>query len=965
MKQFFYIFIFIISHHTFGQEPYAIHYTINDGLPTNTIYSSFQDTRGFIWFATDVGVLKYDSKNFTLLNTDNGLSDNEVFQIKEDFKGRKWFLTLNGKTSFIKNDTIFNDENSTLIQQIKSKSMFIDFFEDADENVYLVSRNGEISVIDKNDAVKKTNSLPINTSGIWKIGGKLYVLNSSGIYNPAKKELKELIASKMPFRVFHHKKETFYNDFNILYQVFSDDKIEKIATLPDEVEIINIYKESDTKIWICTRKGLYVFKDKKIEKHYFKNQTITSISKDIQGNYWLTTLNNGLYLVPSFDVFQTEISINTIAKKNNNEVWFGGFENDFYIKKENTFVRREFDRILRKDAISKIRFFKNATYIIGKAGTQKITNNTKIEIPININDLIEKEDVLFLATDYVSKISEKDLENSNYDKIYEQRILDRRTNVFTKDSSSIYMGTNIGLYRYSNLSKITFLGDDFAALKSSINDLFFDTENDLLLVATSSKGLILLENDTLKFSISKKDGLNNNTIIAIEKINKNEYLIGSNKGINLLKIDKDNFKITNYNANLGFENQKINAISYVNDTTYIATNKRLLYFNQQYLHQQKSKPILYIDDFFANNGKVEIAEKSVTNVISTKEKSHIKIKYDKNDIKINFTGISFLDKGDLDFYYKLNNNEWQKTKERQVSYQSLASNSYTFSVHAINGFNEKSDVKTINFKIEKPFWQTWWFLLLMILAIGFVIYYFVKKRLNFVQKQFLKEKKAILLEKENVKLENQMLALEQKALRLQMNPHFIFNALNTIKGYYSEGNVQEASNYISNFSKLLRLLLENVEQYIPLSLEVEMLDLYLQLTQVRYQNKFNYKIEIDKNLNAKETSIPTLLMQPIIENAIIHGVSPKTAKGNIIVSFHQKEDFLICSVLDDGIGRKASQKNKKIQHTSKAIKITKERLTLIETQENKKCNLEFVDLMKDKKSAGTKVIITIPLLKIW
>ena len=952
MKQFFYILICFFCHQNFGQEPYAIQYTINDGLPTNTIYSTFQDEKGFIWFATDVGVLKYDSKNFTLFNTDNGLTDNEVFQIKQDFKGRKWFLTLNGNPSFIKNDTIFNDENSPLIQQIKSKSMFIDFYEDADDNIYLISRNGEINIIDKNDVVKKINSLPLSSSGIWKIGEKLSVLNSSGIYNPIKKELIQVHASKMPSRVFHQKKEIFYNDFNILYKVYSEDKIEKITELPDAVEIINIYKETNTKIWICTRKGLYLLNDNKIVKHYFKHQTITSISKDIENNYWLTTLNNGIFLVPSFKVFHREISINTIAKNSNQEVWFGGFENDFYIKKEEDFTKMEFDKIFRKDAISKIRFLNNSTYVIGKAGTQKITGNTRLEIPININDLIEKQDTLFLATDYTSKILEKDLETSNYDKIYEQRILDRRTNVFAKDNTNIFIGTNIGLYCCNNFNKIIFLGDVFKELKSSINDLFFDYENNVLLVATSSKGLILLRNNQIKFIISNKYGLNNNTVTSIEKINKNEYLIGSNKGINLLRIDKDNFKITNYNATLGFENQKINAISYVNDTTYIATNKSLIYFDQNYLNKQKKKPILYIDALYANNYQVD-------------KKQLSKINYNQNDVKINFTGISFLDKGNLDFYYQLNNNGWQKTQERQVNYQSLASNSYTFSLYAINGFNEKSDVKAISFKIEKPFWETFWFLGFAFLVVIASIYFLVKFRLIYIRKQFLKEKKSILLEQENVKLENQMLALEQKALRLQMNPHFIFNALNTIKGYYSEGNVQEASNYISNFSKLLRLLLENVEQYIPLSLEVEMLDLYLQLTQVRYQNKFNYKIEVDENLNVKETSIPTLLMQPIIENAIIHGVSPKSSKGNIVVSFHQKNDVLICTVLDDGIGREASQKNKKIQHSSKALKITKERLELIELQENRKCNLEFIDLHEAKKPIGTKVIITIPLLKIW
>jgi sensor histidine kinase YesM len=656
--------------------------------------------------------------------------------------------------------------------------------------------------------------------------------------------------------------------------------------------------------------------------------------------------------VPSFNVFQKNIIINTIASKNDNEIWFGGFKNDFYIKKENSFTKKELNKNLRKDVISNIRFLKDVTYVLGKAGLQKRTPNEKIDIPFCVNDLLKKKDDFFLASTYASMISEKDLFEHSYKKINQKRIVDRRTKVLEKDTHSVYIGTNIGLYTYKSDTKLTFLGDTFNELKSSINSLFFDKENNFLLVGTSSKGIIVLEDQKIKFLISKKDGLNNNTVTSIKKMNENQYLIGSNQGINLLTISNNSFKINNYNAALAFKNQKINAISNADDTTYIATNNGLFYFHENYLNQKKNKPVVYVDNLFANNNKV-------------KKEHRTKIEYDRNDIKIKFTGISYLDEGNLSFYYQLNNNDWKKTKETSVNYESLSSNSYTFSVYAVNGFKEASDVKTIDFIIEKPFWSSWWFLTLLFLLSVFIIYFFLKLRLKYVHQQFLKEKKTILLEKENIALEKQMLALEQKALRLQMNPHFIFNALNTIKGYYSEGNLQEASNYISNFSKLLRLLLENVEQYISLSLEVEMLDLYLQLTQVRYQNKFNYSINIDENLNASETGIPTLLMQPIIENAIIHGVSPKTSKGNITVSFCKKEDVLICKVIDDGIGREASQKNKRVKHSSKAIKITKERLELIELQEKKKCNLEFMDLVKEEKSIGTKVIITIPLIKIW
>ncbi|PQJ78548.1 sensor histidine kinase [Polaribacter porphyrae] len=951
MKKFLYILTFLFCFNNFGQEPYTINYTINDGLPTNTIYDAHQDKEGFIWFATDVGVIKYNSKDFVLFSSDDGLTDNEVFKIREDFKGRKWLLTLNGTPSYIKNDTIYNSENSTIIQKIESKNMLIDFYEDKDNNIYLISRNGNLTEISTDNTVNSIENIKINTSGIWKIGDELAILNSSGIYNPISKKLTKIDIGKVPYRVFHHKKEVFFNNFNRLYKVNSSGMFKQIITLPNDFEIINIYKESSSKIWICTRKGVFLVENKKIVKHFFKEKTVTSISKDIEGNYWLTTLQDGIFLIPSFSILQRDIAINTIANNDNNEIWFGGMENDYYIKKNNTFTKKTFNKNWRKDEISKIRFFTETTYIIGKVGLKKITKNYEIEIPINLNDILEQGDSLFLATAYLSKISKNELDQKEYDKIYHNRFLNRRIYTIKNVNSSIYLGTNIGLYCYKN-NALIFLGDKFPELKSSINQIFYDDESNLLLVATSSKGLIILDNDVVKFSISKKDRLNNNTITTIKKTATATYLVGSNKGINSITLSGSNFTIKDFNTFLAFKNKKINDFSLVNDTLYIATNDQLIYFHKNYFTKKNTPPIVSFKSIYANNKKINFSLNKT-------------IKYTDNNLKFEYDGISFLDEGNLNFFYKLNNTDWSSTEERTVNYKNLKAGNYNFALYAVNGFGHKSEVKKISFTIATPFWQTWWFLLLLILGIGLAIYYFLKLRLNYLQKQFLKEKKSILLEKENIALENQMLALEQKALRLQMNPHFIFNALNTIKGYYSEGNVQEASNYISNFSKLLRLLLENVEQYIPLSLEVEMLGLYLQLTQVRYQHKFDYQIIIDKNLNAKETSIPTLLLQPIIENAVIHGVSPKSSKGKIIVSFHKKENSLICIVNDDGIGRKASQKNKKTRHTSKAISITKERLALIEIQEITKCNLQFIDLMEDKKSTGTQVIITIPLLKIW
>ena len=252
----------------------------------------------------------------------------------------------------------------------------------------------------------------------------------------------------------------------------------------------------------------------------------------------------------------------------------------------------------------------------------------------------------------------------------------------------------------------------------------------------------------------------------------------------------------------------------------------------------------------------------------------------------------------------------------------------------------------------------------ILIAIG---YYFWKQKEQSIKRKFEIERNQIQSERDKANIEKQIITLEQKALRMQMNPHFIFNALNTIKGYYSEGNDEKAGDFISKFSTLLRMLLENTEQIIPLSTEIKMLYLYIDLIKIRYKNGFEYKIEVDPAIHQDEVAIPTLLLQPIGENAIIHGLSPKKGHGFLLVSFYKKGNQLECVVKDNGIGRIASaEKQKHKLHESKAIEITKERLNLLENDENIKADLVLEDLLDDNNnSTGTLVTINIPYKNIW
>ncbi len=942
MKRILFLLIFIIHRLLVAQEPYYINYSINDGLPSNTIYSIVNDNRGFLWFTTDIGIVKYDSKNFMLINTDDGLSDNEVFQMKEDSKGRKWLLTFNGIPTFIYKDTIYTESNSELIRKIKGKSMLTNFYEDDKANLYLSFLKEEVIAVKNNDSVFKYYINNANIAGSWSSNEQLFSLTSKGIYNTTKNKLHEPLDSKSSLRLYHQKNDVFYSNGSILNTINSENKSDKLFELSINTEIINIYKETQNIIWVCTRNGLFKFENNIQKRHFFKDYIISRITKDIEGNYWVSTLGNGLLFVPSFEVFQKNIKINCIAKKEQNTLWFGGFENDYYVKTNNTFSKKSLNINWRKNSITNIRFFENTTYVIGKSGLLKINPTNTQEFPININDVMQNNNHLFIASTNTFKIGKNELSNDLFSKNKSKVILNKRSLVFANDSKhNVWIGTNIGLFKYNFKDSIKSINNKKKVLSSLVNDLFFDDENKHLIIATASKGLVVIKNDTISHTISQKDNFNSNTVNTIEKLNSNTYLIGTNNGLNLLNLKDDTFTIKNYNTALSFKNKKVNAIAFVNDTIYIATNDKLIYFKSNYLKNKTTKPICFIDGLYIKN--------KTKNVISGS-----KIEYNSNDININFTGISFIDKGDITYHYKLNNN-WSTTKETQRNYNTLTPNNYTFSVYCVNGFGQKSDTKSISFTILKPFWKQWWFIMLEIISLIAIVLILWRLRVNYLNRQFEKERKAMLLK-------NQMLALEQKALRLQMNPHFIFNALNSIKGYYSIGDANKANNYIEKFSKLLRMLLEIEDQTTTLENEIEMLTLYLDLNKIRYKNKFDYQINTPSTLHTNSIVFPTLLLQPLVENAIIHGLAPKKEKGLLQVSFSKSNSILTCIVYDNGIGREASSKIKKeSEHESKALTITKERLLLFD----KNATIQFEDLKENSNILGTKVIIKIRLKSIW
>jgi len=218
--------------------------------------------------------------------------------------------------------------------------------------------------------------------------------------------------------------------------------------------------------------------------------------------------------------------------------------------------------------------------------------------------------------------------------------------------------------------------------------------------------------------------------------------------------------------------------------------------------------------------------------------------------------------------------------------------------------------------------------------------------------------------KRRLTLKKEVAEYEQKALHLQMNPHFVFNCLSSISSFIVQNGTDSALKYLSKFSKLMRLTLEYSKgSLIPIDKEIESLQNYLELEQLRFDDKFEFEIESTENVEFN-MGLPPLLIQPFVENAILHGMVPKEGKGKISVNFDVQKEQLVCTITDDGIGfseSKILKENSVTAHQSMALAITKKRLKIMESITSKSARIEIIELNSEQQKSGTKVTLYLPI----
>ncbi len=977
MKQFYLtILLFISAYCVLAQKPAYRNYTVNDGLPDTEVYYALQDSKGYMWFATNSGVSRYDGYSFENFTVNDGLTENSILEMYEDCKGRIWFIPYDCKLCYFENDSIQHYKYNNLISdtlgnlaQYRNYSMVVDSMDNL-KFMYVygtceIDRIGNVSV-DEGELFDRRGILLRKDQNMYfrdKKSNYRYI-DFDDFYHKTGNRLKDTLYINFPeseYRAYRGQTLSVF-DAKGLYVIVTDNLLlctkdfkkweckafeHRIAYVEINDALINVG---------VLNEGLYRYNtndELTLQDRMLPDYSVTSLVADHQGGMWITTLEEGVFYSPSRKVLtytsKTKISNKLRFLVNFNEELWAVTENGFLINPiQDELIHELPDRYITfaRNHPETSDLYLGGTYLYKyNQGELQILRNSHsaydyVKGTLSAKSILFQDDAIWVGSSgYLSKlVNEKVIYSSWAD----ESLVFRTESLCSSPDGGIWMGTPNGLWEYRD-SSYCYLGDSFELLSVRIKDLLYSDVDSTLVIASSGSGIILYK-DTAISQISVSDGLISNSIHNVV-MQDSVLWAASNLGLSEIVFhegDYTDFSIYSYTINDGLPDNKINDILVKDDTIYVATDKGLAFFVYNEIKRDLASIPTYITNVEVMDKKVEIGQQ-------------IKLAHNQDFISISFKGLSFQEQGNIKYRYKLLglNDQWHTTYATDMKYASLSPGDYAFLVCSQNKAGEWSEPAMFEFFITKPFWNT---VVFRVFGVGLVLLVFI-----LIMKFRLQR-----MEKEN-QLKEDVVLLRQKALEKQIDPHFIYNSLNSIQSFILKNDNIVAVKYLAKFSKLMRKVLHNSTQsFVSIADEVQALTLYLELERVRFNKKFDFKVEIDPDLVQERTFIPSFFIQPFVENSIWHGLMNSKRNGMVHITLFRESNSISVKILDNGIGVNEASKNKQTKlkgHVSMGMDITRQRLELINKLHDTDYEIGIIDRHDEGKGQrGTLICFRLPFL---
>lgn len=941
-------------------------YTLHDGLIQMQVTALFQDELGFIWCGTKGGISRFDGKTFINYSKAEAKLSGLVIKFGKDSKNNLLIFHPSGITKFDGNKFhnyqfddgwYLPDQNSNYLSGNyfllykksgpNQSSCRIAMFQDStiiiNYDIELPEGSNQMIAVsdftDKNLAWimlnNKANLTNLITDEVhntvagdfvnivFQLNKNLYSLQRNGIHliqNDTSYHITQLYnTGSFPKPILSMDcQSVFIKNQNGIYQFMND----SLYIIHDHLNYVrDILLDYEGNLWVATEEGLLNFFKLDFRNYQFSSSSpdyVWTIIEDSKNNMWFGSFTNGLWMWDGKNITDyDEFAPNNFRGKRHFYMGASRFEENVYFP--------TIQQVIKYDGIQ----FSTVEGTSGSAFLYTLTLDDGTLLCTGHNGLYEFR-------------PQKDTKHWSVDELNIGNVTTVNTDKYGRYIAGGYGGIAIvdgdGVQNINNPK----LKNILCIEKDHLQNLWFGGINE---------SLFLYVSDTIKQVLNFED----NAIHSMIFDEPRSLLLGCRNGLFIFDIlnyyKNGDTTLIEYNQNNGFIGLECGQNAFFQDSkkdVWIATSNLVTKFNPKHINRQPAIPNIYIESLLASKDKIDWITLS-----SLQDQS---LEHNFNSLKIKFTSVCFSATGNINYFYSLKGiqDEWSAPqKNDEIVFYNLKPGKYTFYLKANNGASDiETEVITASFTIKPALWQQAWFIILSLLLFIFVVFSFIRL---FISQRLKKKEKELALEKIRT-------GLQVRALDNKSNHHFIFNILNNIGFNIIQNETEEAYNLFSKLSWFFRLSLKSPDNITTsLSHQLETVNDYLFLQKNRLGDRLSYNIEFE-NPELKNNELPRNILQTIVDNAVTHGIEPKDDGGNVKINVTSENEFLVVTVIDNGIGRQKSKNLNTHKKHGLGLNIYKQFFELFNKTNTKKASLVIADLINNSnKATGTSVKILMPL----
>lgn len=909
-----------------AQLPGMRKYTLIDGYTATNGYVIQQDQKGFLWLGTENGALRFDGKKFQVLRDQLMPADQEILSCNPYGKDQVLLAPLLNNITYYKSGEIISgrkDPGLNLIRNTGKNNLFLDIFtgniwlSDASRitTLYCFSADGirKIDVPDTSSfivAVRNNRVICFNNEDRilkqYDLRERRYKPIYDSRMNPV--SCKGAIEAKEDGRyIFAYNKSGEKID---IYTFRNDSILYLIKTVPRLAPSKNsaIFTDKALNLWFKFLDGGMAYVDKGYSQpharpFYFMDKTVINyLFVDRGENIWMSGQNNSLYFLSSKH-FQNALRVHAVLPGSGIPKCINGDssgniaigyinEKKFSIRKDGQIKHYQLNQNFYEGVrcicpLDNNRFLimdKDLALVDGRKNSIRYFNS-----PSTYKDMSLYIDggLLVASQSNAFYLKSGEITSGAFSSVQQIIFEGRTSSIASLPDSTVLVGTPDGLFIKRNLRSRTIRINHPELSHINITDIVDDGQNGAL-ISTNAQGIYYFNslNGTAR-AIKVFPGAGAALVRKIFKQNNNLYWLATERGACEVQFDKE-FKVKhtrNYTFYDGLPSNNITGVYVFRDTAFITTAEGTgIIPLQDTTFLQMNAPLVYLNAVRLRDTLLHQPGKA------------LELSYQQHDFTISLSAISYESFGNTKYYYKMEglSDEWTETDNPEIHFTGLAPGTYLFRAYASNAKGTRSKTPVIlSIHILPVFWQTFFFKAIVCLLVALLLYFLIRRRAT----------RMALSKYEKARQERRLAELELEAIKAQINPHFIYNCLNSIQYFNYEKQHDQARQYLDLFARLIRFTMQYSRQaFITIAEETNYLSNYLQLEKMRFHERLHYQIVVADNID-QQTMIPAMLIQPYVENAMKHGIAARREGGTVIIRFEQpEENQLEISVEDDGMG---------------------------------------------------------------